>query len=466
MSTLQFDQSQLGYNADVVVIGAGLAGLVATRRLTAEGVNVLILEARDRSGGRMNGGTFNGESYDLGAQWVAPQATAVRTLVHELGLPLTNQYHEGESAIGLRSRTTRFSRRAPLFAPHVSLDYHRAIRLLNTIARKLDATTDTSLERAKRIDTRSFAAWLLDTCRSRTTISLLTVLTRIHFHAEPTEISLYYVIDQVSAHRGAQQLFRLTPAMCQERVIGGSARIAERLGQQLRQQLICDTPILALRQDEQSVTAYSRGTSFRAHYAIITTPPVVTQQIYFEPHLPPARDALQQRVIMGRALTVILFYDYPFWRENGKSGFVLDDAGPFSLCHDVSPVNSSEGALACAITAESAHHWGMQPRSERLTAVTQQLQRWFGNEALAYRGMIERDWNAERWNRGSNGFLVPGAATYIHNVATPVGRVHWAGSETATHWTNTLEGAVESGERAAAEVVVELGSSGLLRKKQ
>jgi monoamine oxidase len=193
---------------------------------------------------------------------------------------------------------------------------------------------------------------------------------------------------------------------------------------------------------------------------------VVTQQIYFEPHLPPARDALQQRVIMGRALTVILFYDYPFWRENGKSGFVLDDAGPFSLCHDVSPVNSSEGALACIITAESAHHWGMQPRSERLTAVTQQLQRWFGNEALAYRGMIERDWNAERWNRGSNGFLVPGAATYIHNVATPVGRVHWAGSETATHWTNTLEGAVESGERAAAEVMVELGSSGLLRKKQ
>jgi monoamine oxidase len=288
----------------------------------------------------------------------------------------------------------------------------------------------------------------------------------VHFHAEPTEISLYYIIDQVSAHRGAQNLFALRPAHNQERVIGGSARIAERLSQQLRQQLINDTPILAMRQDELSVTAYSRGTSFRAHYAIITTPPVVTQQIYFEPHVPPARDALQQRIIMGRALTMIVFYDYPFWRENGKSGFVLDDAGPFSMCHDVSPVNASEGAIACVLTAESAHHWGMQPRSERLGAVIQQLQRWFGPEALAYRGMLERDWNAERWNRGANGFLVPGAASYIHNVSTPIGRIHWAGSETATHWTNTLEGAIESGERAAAEVMSELGSAGLLKTKQ
>jgi monoamine oxidase len=463
VSTLQFDQNMLGFNADVVIIGAGMAGLVATRRLIQEGVNVLTLEARDRAGGRMGGGTFNGESYDLGAQWIDHHATAVRTLVHELGIPLTNQFHDGESSIGIRNRKTRFAKRAPLFAPHVALDYRRVIRLLDDMARRLNAPTDESLERARRIDMRSFAAWLSDTCRTRTMMQLFTVLTRIHFHAEPSEISLYYIIDQVSAHRGAAQLFRLRPAHGQERVVGGSIRIAERLSQQFRQQIIVDTPILAMRQDEHSVTAYSRGTSFRARYAILTTPPVVSQQIYFEPHLPPARDALQQRIIMGRALTMVVFYDYPFWRENGKSGMIIDDAGPFSMCHDVSPVNATEGALACVLSAEAAHHWGMQPRNERLAAVINQLQQWFGPEALAYRGMIERDWNAERWNRGANGFLAPGAASYIHNVATPVGRLHWAGSETATHWTNTLEGAIESGERAAAEVMVELGSAGLLR---
>ena len=241
-------------------------------------------------------------------------------------------------------------------------------------------------------------------------------------------------------------------------------RIAERLSQQYRQQIIADTPILAMRQDEHSVTAYSRGTSFRARYAIVTTPPAVTQQIYFEPHLPPARDALQQRIIMGRALTMVVFYDYPFWRENGKSGMVIDDAGPFSMCHDVSPVNASEGALACIISAEAAHHWGMQPRNERLNAVVNQLQRWFGPEALAYRGMIERDWNNERWSRGTVGFMPPGSAGFVHGIGTPVGRIHWASSETATQWSGSIEGAIEAGERTAAEVIGQLSSAGLLRR--
>jgi monoamine oxidase len=167
---------------------------------------------------------------------------------------------------------------------------------------------------------------------------------------------------------------------------------------------------------------------------------------------------------MGRALRMIVFYDYPFWRENGQSGHFIDANGPVSEVHDVSPVDGTEGALSLLIAGDAAHHWGMQPRNERLSAVIAQLQRVFGPEVLAYRGMIERDWNNERWHRGSNGFLVPGGATYIHNLATPIGRVHWAGAETATHWTNTLEGAIESGERAAAEVMVELAAAGYLQR--
>ena len=464
MSTLQFDHSQLGFNADVVVIGAGLAGLVATRRLVAEGVNVLTLEAKDRPGGRMHTATFNGESYDLGAQWVHPQATRLRALLHELGLPLTTQYHEGESGIQLRARALRYGKREPWFAPHVAHDYRRVTQRLDQISRTLALPHDDSILRAQQIDMRSFAAWLTATCRTRTAVALFTVLTRVHFHAEPAELSLFYVIDQIAAHGGARQLFRLRPGLAQERLVGGMGRVSERLVAQLRQQIITDSPILALRQDDASVTAYSRGTAFRARYAIVTTPPAVTQQIYFEPHLPPARDALQQRIIMGRAIRMIVFYDYPFWREHGRSGHFLDDSGPITSAHDISPSGGTEGALSLLIAGDAAHHWGMQPRNERLAAVIAQLQRWYGAEAMAYRGMIERDWNNERWQRGSHGFLVPGAALYINNVTTPVGRVHWAGAETATHWTNTLEGAIESGERAAAEVMAELATMGYLAR--
>ncbi|MFM2033203.1 MAG: hypothetical protein RLZZ297_1968 [Chloroflexota bacterium] len=464
MSTLQFDYNQLGYNADVVVIGAGLSGLVATRRLAAEGVNVLALEAKERVGGRLATATFNGETYEYGAQWIHPEAAALRGLIHELGIPLTTQYHDGTSRLSVRKTQLAYGARDPWLAPHVALDYRRVVGRLDQLARRLAATTDAGVAQARMVDTQSFAMWLGQQCRSRTAIAVFEVLTRVHFHAEPTEISLFYVVDQVAAHGGARRLFRLRPAWGQERVAGGSGRIAERLVQQLRAQVVTDAPILAIRQDEASVTAYSRGTAYRARYAIVTTPPVVSQQIYFEPHLPAARDALQQRLPMGRALRMIVFYDYPFWRENGLSGHFLDEHGPASEGHDVSPAGGNEGALSLLIAGEAAHHWGMQPRNERLQAVIAQLQRHFGAEALAYRGMIERDWNGERWHRGSNGFLMPGGATYIHNIATPIGRVHWAGAETATHWTNTLEGAIESGERAAAEVMAELAAAGLLAR--
>jgi monoamine oxidase len=282
--------------------------------------------------------------------------------------------------------------------------------------------------------------------------------------AEPSEISFVYVLDQIQAYQRAEVIFSLRPAHEQDRISGGMQRITERLAQQLRPQLNIDTPVLAMRQDEESVSAYSRGASFRAHYAIIAAPPAVAAQIYYEPALPSNRDALNQRVVMGRAIQAVLCYDYPFWRENQKSGFLMSDDGPASIIHDVSPTTSSEGALACVIIGDNASHWSAQPRSERLRALVTQLAGWFGNEALAYRGMIERDWNNERWSRGTVGFMPPGSASFVHTIGTPVGRIHWASSETATQWSGSIEGAIEAGERTAAEVIGQLSSAGLLRR--
>jgi monoamine oxidase len=120
--------------------------------------------------------------------------------------------------------------------------------------------------------------------------------------------------------------------------------------------------------------------------------------------------------------------------------------------------------LACVIIGDNASHWSAQPRSERLRALVTQLAGWFGNEALAYRGMIERDWNNERWSRGTVGFMPPGSASFVHTIGTPVGRIHWASSETATQWSGSIEGAIEAGERTAAEVIGQLSSAGLLRR--
>lgn len=464
MSTLQFDPNQLGYNADVIVVGGGISGLVATWRLVREGVDAVLLEAKDRVGGRISGGTFNGETYDLGARWVSAHATQTHQLIHELGMQMAPQFHSGESIIMLDKTQKRFKQRNPLFAIPTQYDYHRIIRMLNRLARELQQRTAKSMARIPHYDAVSFGAWLQQHCRTRTSAHLFTVLTHIHFTAEPNELSLVYVLDQVQAYRGAANVFPLRPAFNQERIIGGMQRLVERLAQQLRPQISVDTPVLAMRQDEESVSAYSRGSSFRARYAIMATPPNVAAQLYHEPALPPYRDALNQRIIMGRAITAVLCYDYPFWRENGKSGFMMSNSGPATLVYDISPSTSSEGALACQIIGDNASHWGAQPRGERLKALVTQLSTWFGDETLAYRGMIERDWNSDRWSRGAIGFMPPGSANFVHAVHTPVGRIHWAGSETASEWTGSIEGAIEAGERTAAEVISQLSSTGFLRR--
>lgn len=464
MSTLPFDPSQLGYNADVVVIGGGLSGLTTAYRLMQKGVDVVVLEARDRPGGRMASGTFNGESYDLGAQWIAPHATQLRKLTHELGIPLTMQYHDGVSDIYLHKKHHTFKQRTPMLSPAATLDRGRILRKLNRLATTMQVPTNKVIEQINTLDQMSFAWWLKQTCRSQATVAWFSMLCRIHFHAEPSEISLIYIIDQVQAFQKAENLFLARPAYQHERVVGGAQRVAERLVQQLRSHITLDAPVLAIRQDDNGVTAYSRGASFRARYAVIALPPAVAEQIYFDPHLPPGRDALNQRILMGRAIEAVLCYDYPFWREHEKSGFMMSDEGPAVMVHDVSPATNTEGALACLIAGNAASHWGAQPRGERLRALVQQLSGWLGNEAGAYRGMIERDWNGERWNRGSIGFMPPGTSSFVHSINMSVGRIHWAGSEASSQWTGTLEGAVDAGERAAAEVITLLHEQGLVKQ--
>lgn len=464
MSNLQYDANQLGYNADVIVIGAGLSGLHATRRLVQEGANVLLLEARERVGGRLATSTFNGEVYDIGAHWIPNDAELLRLLLTELNVPLYQQYHVGTSALTIGKRTRQFKHRLPLISPFVMFDIRRIHRKLNALVQKLQATNHNFTKLLEQTDRLSFGAWLHRECRHTTTIHLFEILCKIIFYAQPDELSLFYVVDQVNSHNGAANLFSMRPTMNKERVAGGTQRIAEQLAKHIYQQVITDTPVLAIRQDHESVIAYSRGSSYRARYAILAIPPAVAEQIYFEPTLPAHRDALHQRVVMGRAICATLCFDYPFWRENGKSGVMISHNGPATLVHDVSPANSSEGALACLISGSDAAHWGAQPKSERLRALVNQLQPWFGDEITAYRGLIERDWNTERWTRGATGFMPNGSASYIQSLALPIGRLHFAGGETATKWTNTMEGALTAGERAAAEVISELISGGYLRK--
>jgi monoamine oxidase len=191
---------------------------------------------------------------------------------------------------------------------------------------------------------------------------------------------------------------------------------------------------------------------------IVATPPTLAGRILYDPPLPPLRDQLVQRMPQGTLMKFEAVYDTPFWRGRGLSGQAVSENGPIKVTFDVSPRDGSLGILMGFIGGHEARVWEDRPTTERRAAALANLANYFGNEARTPREIVEFNWSAEAWNRGCP-VAVLGPGTLIDFGAvlrTPVGRIHWAGTETSTYWNGYMDGAVRSGERAAQEVLASL----------
>jgi monoamine oxidase len=165
-----------------------------------------------------------------------------------------------------------------------------------------------------------------------------------------------------------------------------------------------------------------------------------------------------QRFPMGSVVKVHALYDTPFWREDGLTGFALSDTGPVKLTFDNTTPADKPGVLLGFIEGQEARDFVTKPAAERRRLVLESFARYIGDRALHPIDYVEQNWLAERWSRGCYvGFAPPGVLTgYGPRLREPDGRIHWAGTETATQWAGYMEGAVQSGKRAAGEVLARL----------
>jgi monoamine oxidase len=446
--------------ADVVVIGAGLAGLAAARQLRGAGREVVVLEARDRVGGRtLNADIGDGKVVELGAQWVGPTQDRVLRLISELGLETFPTHMAGRSVFEREGKLGHYSGTIPRTNPLGIAEVGLLMWRLNRMAREVPLEAPWRAPKAERWDSQTFDTWMRRNALTAVARDILRLAIIGVWAVEPRDVSLLHVLFYIRSAGSLEILTDAEGGAQQDRIVGGSQLVSLRMAEQLGDGVVeLSAPARAVSHGDEAVMVRTDRLEVEARRAIVAVPPALAARIAYDPPLPAVRDGLSQRMAQGSVVKCMAVYERPFWRERGLSGMATSVTGPVSVAFDNSPPDGAPGVLLGFLEGQAARSFADRPREDRRRAVSACFAKFFGPEAAEPVEYIDCAWAADEWARGCyGGFMGPGAWTdHGRALREPIGPLHWAGAETALVWNGYMDGAVGSGQDAARAVSVAL----------
>jgi len=464
------------HKADVVVVGAGFAGLTAARQIASSGHSVTVLEARDRVGGRAwNHDLGNGQVSERGATFVGPTQDHILALANAVGVGTFDTYDTGDdlyvnnvdNPLGLIG-PMRYSDAGPLGTappdPTIAAELLEVVQQLDQMSTQVPVDAPWTASSAASWDGQTLQSWVDSNSVTPRFKALVPAATRPIFGAEPRVLSLLFVLFYIAASGNEQnpgtfeRNFDTRNGAQQSRFVGGTQEITNRIAAALGTGVLLNSPVRQIVQGKSSATVHSDLLTVTAKRVIVATPPTLAGRIDYQPDLPYARDQLIQRYPQGTLTKVAAVYPTPFWRSSGLTGAALDTGGPVSASFDDSPPDGSLGVLFGFVGGDNARSYNAMSPSARQSAVLNQYATWFGSQALGPVAYFDTNWSDEVWTRGCP-VGIPSLGTLLSYgplIREPVGRIHWAGTETSTYWNGYMDGAVRSGERAAQEVLTAL----------
>jgi monoamine oxidase len=454
---------------DAVVVGAGLAGLTTALRLIQKGKSVMVLEARDRVGGRVLNAEIGGAITERGGTFTGPTQDYIQKLAQEFNVGTFPTYNEGDNVYvreGNRSTypsdgPTGTAPPDPLLLPEIIA----VVARLDQMSTEVPVDAPWNSPQAAEWDGQTFETWIKNnSVTPQFQNELVPTATRPIFGAEPRELSLLFTLFYIAASGNEQnpgtfeRNFNTADGAQEQRFVGGSMQIALRVAQQLGNRIRLNEPVSLITQRKDRVTVESRSLKLDANRVVVAVPPTLAGRIDYQPDLPPERDQLTQRLPQGTMTKVAAAYQTPFWRDQGLTGQAVSTDGFVSATFDDSPEDASRGVIFGFVGGDRAREFNQLSDSDRRQAVLDQFKFDFGDPAGSPIDYLETNWVSEAWSRGCPvGIPGPGLYTaYGPALRDPVGRIHWAGTETSTYWNGYMDGAVRSGERAAAEVLAAL----------
>lgn len=443
---------------DAIVVGAGYAGLAAGLALQKAGKNILLLEARNRCGGRILTEYFSDQEYtDLGGQWIGPGHNRMYQLAAEYGINTFSTYESGKSSLLLNGKLKHYKGIIPPlpFLALISLD--RAIRKINQLAKSIHLDHPEQSPHAAKWDAMSLQDWMNNQMKSETARKMFAVATEAIFATDASTISFLHVLFYIKSNQNIDFLMNINKGAQQDRIKGGAQSICIKMAATLGDAIHYEKVVTQIHQDEGGVTVSGDGFSFKANHCIVAIPPAVSTEINYTPAVPETQWQLMKASFMGSVVKCYAVYPSPFWRKQFKNGLVAAPDECTSVVFDNSPFNGSKGILMGFSLAEKAKQLMQHDQATRKEIVKASFVKMFGPEAANIEYYTDKSFTEEPFTKGCYaGMFPPGLLTQLNtSLATQFQRIHWAGTETSTQFNGYMEGAVLSGERAARDIILQ-----------
>jgi monoamine oxidase len=443
---------------DVAVVGGGFAGLYAADRLRRAHRKVVVLEANHRTGGRiLNLPVAKGFSNvtEGGGEWINPKMPHVKKLLKRFNLRLYQNYDKGNSTLIIDGKVSRYSGTVPDIPQQAKKELLRGFFRLTRMASSVPVDAPWTARRALEWDSQTAQTWIEDN---------MTVPLARDFAEQAIggagawgtrDMSLLFYLFVAAANGGPLELVTLNSGALSNRVVGGSEQLAIGLTKVLRDKIELKTPVTMIEHGGKTVRLTTPKGRWVADHVIVALSPTMTQQILFDPELPVDRNLSVQRTGNGAAIKAFPIYKKPFWRDKGLNGVIQSNQYLPFISFDNSPPKGDVGVLLALIENENARRLGAMSRHDRKAVILDSFAKAFGPEARNPIGYVEHNWSSQAWIRGgAASYFSPGLLTdYQYLFDKRIGRIHFAGTETATSYWGTMEGALASGDRAAQEVL-------------